>query len=278
MLSRVLTLSRIEIYKILRLKYAYLLVVFVVLNAFLVGLGSRIFPEFIAAIRGGGSGAVFDGYTFASIIASGTFSSAGAGTIAMLAFSGSLVSTETDSGTIKNILVRPVKRTDFILSKAAVLFVYCLLVVIVTAVLSIASGALLYGMGNITIAETGEIFRTRPEMLGNLGISYSMDLLSIYTVGCMGLFLSVLINNAGWAVITALVVYFPIMFLKNFQAFSPWIFTAYMDLGQNILREMAVVKSRTWAPEVYYFLAVNVGSIFVFLGLSLFIFKRKEIN
>ncbi|MHB8174791.1 MAG: ABC transporter permease [Nitrospirota bacterium] len=278
MLSRVFTLSKIEMYKIFRLKYAYFLVVFVVLNSFLVALGSRIFPELLSALRGGGGGGSFDGYTFASIIASGTFSSAGAGTIAMLAFSGSLISAETDSGTIKNILVRPVKRSDVILSKAAALFVYCFLIVVVTAILSIASGSFIYGMGNIKIAETGEVFRTRAEMLGNLGISYLLDLLSIYTVGCMGLFISVIINNAGWAVITALVVYFPVMFLKNFQIFSPWIFTSYMDLGQNILREMALVKSRTWAPEIYYFLAVNACTVIVFIGLSLFVFRRKEIN
>ncbi len=278
MLSRIFILTKIELYKISRLKYAYFLVVFVVINAFLVGLGSRIFPELLAALRGGGGGGSFDGYTFASIIASGTFSSAGAGTIAMLAFSGSLISSETDSGTIKNILVRPVNRADFIISKAAALFVYCLIIVIITALLSIAAGSFLYGMGNIIIPETGEVFRTRAAMLGNLGISYLMDLLSIYTVGCMGLFLSVLINNAGWAVITALVVYFPVMFLKNFQIFSAWIFTSYMDLGQNILREMAVVKSRSWTPEIYYFLAVNLCTIIVFLGLSLVIFRRKEIN
>src|SRR5512143_641214 len=206
--ERIWTLTSIELYKLSRQKYSYLLVLFVIFNAVLVGLGSRIFPAIMAAM-GGGGGSSFDGYTFASVIATGTFSSAGAGTIAMLAFSGSMVASETDSGTLKNILVRPVMRHEFILAKALALLAYCLAVVVITAVLSVLAGALFYGMGDLSIAETGEVYRTRAEMLGNLGVAFFMDLFSIYTVGCMGLLLSVLINNAGWAVITALVLYFP---------------------------------------------------------------------
>ncbi|MGA2191825.1 MAG: ABC transporter permease [Nitrospirota bacterium] len=277
MLERILTLTKMELYKLSRQKYSYLLMLFVLLNAVLVGAGSRIFPALISAMRGGG-GVVFDGYTFASIIASGTFSSAGAGTIAMLAFSGQMVAAETDSGTLKNILVRPVRRQEFIIAKAAALLVYCLLVVLLIGILSAIAGATFYNMGDISIPETGEVFRTRGEMLGNLGISYALDLFSIYTVGCMGLFLSVLINNAGWAVITSLVVYFPIMFLKNFDFFGAWIFPSYMDMGQNILREMAVVKSKSWTPDIYSFFAVTVLTIVFFLVLSLIIFRRKEIQ
>ena len=271
------SLARMELYKISRQKYSYFLVLFVIFNAGLVGIGSRVFPAIMSAMRGEGGGS-FDGYTFASIIASGTFSSAGAGTLAMLAFSGSMIASETDSGTLKNILVRPVRRGQFVLAKAAALFVYCLAIVMVTAVLSIIAGSFFYGMGNLAIQETGEVFRTRAEMFGNLGISYLMDLFSIYTVGCLGLFLSVLINNTGWAVITSLVLYFPIMFLKNFETFSPWIFTAYMDKGQNILRGMAILPSATWAPDIYYFFAVTVPTIAILLGLSLFFFNKKEIQ
>jgi len=60
--------------------------------------------------------------------------------------------------------------------------------------------------------------------------------------------------------------------------FSGWIFTAYMDLGQNVLREMAVVKSKTWTPELYYFLIVNMATIAVLLAASVVSFSRKEIN
>jgi ABC-type transport system involved in multi-copper enzyme maturation permease subunit len=277
MFNRVMTLAVVELYKFSRQKYSYLLILFVVINAGLVGAGSRIFPAIISAMRGLG-GPQFDGYTFASIIATGTFSSAGAGTIAMLAFSGSLVAAETDSGTLKNVLVRPVKRHEFILAKAAALFVYCLVIVIVTALLSMLAGALFYGLGDLAIPETGEVYRTRPEMLMNMGVSYLMDLFSIYTVGCMGLFISVAINNAGWAVITSLVVYFPVMFLKNFEFMSPWIFTSYMDLGQSILREMAVVKSKAWTPDIYSFFAVNILTAIVFLSVSLLLFRRKEVH
>jgi len=271
------TLTKAEIYKLSRQKFSYLLIAFLIFNGVLVGIGSKIFPAILSAM-GGGGGAAFDGYTFASIIASGTFSSAGAGTIAMLAFSGTLVASETDSGTLKNILVRPVRRHEFILAKALSLLFYCLLIVVVTAVLSMAAGAIFYGMGDISIQETGEVYRTRGDMLFNMGVSYAMDLLSIYTVGCMGLLLSVIINNAGWAVITALVAYFPVMFLKNFDFFSGWVFPAYMDLGQNILREMVAVKSKTWTPDIYSFLAVNLITVAVFLALALLIFRKKEVH
>ncbi len=277
MLDRVLRLTKAELYKLSRQKFSYLLVLFVIFNAVLVGIGSRIFPALMSAM-GGGGGASFDGYTFASVVETGTFSSAGAGTIAMLAFSGSIVAAETDSGTIKNILVRPIRRHEFILAKALALFVYCLFIVVLMTALSMAAGALVYGMGDIAIPETGEVYRTRLEMLRNMGISSMMDLISIYTVGCLGLLVSVSIKNTGWAVITALVLYFPIMFLKNFESFSPWVFTAYMDLGQNILREMVVVKSKTWLPELYSFIAVNMTTIASFLALSIVIFKNKEIN
>jgi len=278
MFGRIATLTSVELYKLARQKFSYLLVAFVVVNAVLVGLGSRIFPAIISAIGGGGGGAAYDGYTFASVIATGTFSSVGAGTISMLAFSGSMVASETDSGTLKNLLTRPLYRSELILAKALALLVYCGVVVVVTAAIGVASGAYMYGMGDISIAETGEVYRAQGEMFMNMGVSYAMDLVSIYVVACLGLFISVLINNNGWAVITALVIYFPIMFLKNFDIFSGWIFTAYMDMGQNVLREMAVVKSKTWTPEIYRFAAVNALTMLALLASSVIAFARKEIN
>jgi len=278
MFNRVWLLTKTELYKLSHQKFSYLLLVFVAFNAFLVGLGSRIFPALIASMSGGGGGAAFDGYTFASVIATGTFSSAGAGTIAMLAFSGSMVATETESGTLRNIMTRPVNRHDFILSKALSLFIYCAVIVALTAVLSITAGASLYGMGDVAIQETGEVYRTRGEMFFNMGVSFGMDLISLYAVACMGLLLSVIVNNASWAVITPLVIYFPVMFLKNFDIFSGWIFTAYMDLGQNILREMVVVKSKAWLPDAYTFFAVNIPTIAVLLACSILVFNKKEIH
>ncbi|HEX9859568.1 MAG TPA: ABC transporter permease [Nitrospirota bacterium] len=278
MRERILMLTGVELYKLSRQKFAYLLIVFVVMNAMLVGIGSRIFPAIMSAMHGAGGAPAFDGYTFASIIGSGTFGAAGAGTIAMLAFSGSMVASETEGGTLKNILVRPVYRSEFLIAKALALFVYCAAIVAVTAVLGISAGAAMYGLGDISIAETGEVYRTQHEMFMNLGVMYMMDLLSIYAVGCMGLLMSVVINNNGWAVITSLVMYFPVMFLKNFGVFKDWIFTAYMDMGQNILREMVVVKSKTWLPDLYYFAGVNLITIALFVALSVCLFGRKEIH
>jgi ABC-2 type transport system permease protein len=276
MFDRIFTLTRAELYKMSRQKYSYLLVFFIVINALMVGLGSRIFPAIMAAFRGT-EGVVFDGYTFASIIESGTFGSAGAGTICMLAFAGSIMASETDSGTLKNLLTRPVRRGELLAGKALALLVYCLVIVGIMTVISVSAGAIFYHMGDLVIPETGEVYRTQAEMLGNLAVSNLMNIFSIYTVGCMGLLLSVIINNAGWAVITSLVIYFPVAFLKNFDSFSPWIFTAYMDLGQNILREMAVVKAKAWSPDIVSFFAVNISTICVFLLLAFLIFKKKEI-
>jgi len=278
MLNRVWLLTKTEVYKLSRQKFTYLLLLFVAFNAGLVGLGSRIFPALIASMGSGEGGAPFDGYTFASVIATGTFSSAGAGTIAMLAFSGSMVASETESGTLRNVMTRPVNRHDFILAKALALLLYCALIVALTAILSVTAGALLYGMGDVAIQETGEVYRTQGEMFFNMGVSFGMDLVSLYTVACMGLMLSVLINTASWAVITPLVVYFPVMFLKNFDIFSGWIFTAYMDLGQNILREMVVVKSKTWLPDAYSFFTVELLTIGAFLVCSVLVFNKKEIH
>jgi ABC-2 type transport system permease protein len=278
MFGRIITLTSVELYKLTRQKFSYLLLAFVVVNAVLVGLGSRIFPAIISAMGGGGGGASYDGYTFASVIATGTFSSVGAGTISILAFSGSMVASEVDSGTIKNLLTRPLYRSELIIAKAIALLVYCGVVVLVTAIIGVLSGAYLYGMGDISIAETGEVYRTQGEMLMNLGVSYAMDLVSLYTVACLGLLISVLVNNNGWAVITALLLYFPIMFLKNFDLFSGWIFTAYMDMGQNVLREMVVVKSKTWTPEIYRFAGVNILTMLTLLASTVAAFGRKEIN
>jgi hypothetical protein len=50
-----------------------------------------------------------------------------------------------------------------------------------------------------------------------------------------------------------------------------------MDLGQNILREMAVVKAKTWSPDILSFFAVNISTMSVFLLLAFLIFKKKEI-
>jgi ABC-2 type transport system permease protein len=279
MLNRLIRLIGFELHKLYRQKFAYILVGFVIFNAAMFGIGARVFPRIISAFgSGGGGGPRFDGYTFATIISASSFSSLGAAMIAMLAFSGSVIATETDSGTLKNILTRPLKRYEFVLAKAAMLFFYCLVVTIVMSCIGLFAGWMMYGLGDIAIVETGEVYRTSGEMLFNYAISCGLDLLSVYAVACLGMLFSVVVDHAAWAVITPLVVYPPIVFLKNFEIFEPYMFTTYMGAGHNVLREMAVVKSRTWFPDLWHFLAVDILTIAVLLGITVFVFSRKEIN
>jgi len=279
MLSRFAGLLRFELHKLARQKFAYILVGFVIFNAAIFGFGARVFPRIVSALgHGGGGGPRFDGFTFATIIADSSFGSMGAALIAMLAFSGSVVASETDSGTLKNILTRPLRRYEFVLAKASMLFVYCFAVVTIMSVLGLSASGLLYGLGDISIEETGEVYRTSGEMLFNYAISCGLDLISVYAVACFGLLFSVLVDHAAWAVITPLVVYPPLIVLKNFETFEPYLFTAYLGTGHNVLREMAVVKSRTWFPDLSQFLAVNVTTIAVLLCLTVILFSRKEID
>jgi len=271
-------LLRFELHKLLRQKFAYILVGFVMFNAAMFGIGARVFPRIISAFGHGCGGPHFDGYTFATIISASSFGALGAAVIAMLAFSGSVVASETDSGTLKNILTRPLRRYEFILAKSAMLFIYCLVIVAVMSVLGLLASGWLYGLGDISIQETGEVYRTSSEMIANYAISCGMDLISLYAVACFGMLFSVIVDHAAWAVITPLLIYPSLVLMKNFEIFEPYVFTAYIGAGQNVLREMVVVKSRTWSPDLYDFMIVHAVTIALLMGLSVFLFSRKEID
>lgn len=126
-------------------------------------------------------------------------------TYVLLVFSAMTFSGEFDRGTVKNLLTRPVTRTDVFLAKTAVvvllgIFLY-LFVLLASAVPALWAGEL----GHVWDEEQGTFIRSFAELRGRAGETLVVCFLPFLAAGFVGLTVSTWTESSGYAVAIALV-------------------------------------------------------------------------
>ncbi len=189
---------------------------------------------------------------------------------------GDLLSGEANAGTLRVVLTRPVSRVRLVTAKFNAGMIYSFTLVIFLAVISIGSGILLLGRGDlIVLMDTLNIFPSH-DVLWRFLMAYLFGLLSMTTIASLSLLLSAMSNNSLGPILStmAVIIVFTLISsldIRVFDLIKPYLFTSYLDTWQmffsfNIDRA-EVIKNG----------AVLLGHTGLFYGLTVFCFSRKDI-
>lgn len=190
---------------------------------------------------------------------------------------GDLLAGEATSGTYRMLITRPISRTKLVVVKFIAGLIYTNLLVLWLAFLSLVVGYFIFGTGELLIID-GQmvIIFESGDVLWRFLLAYGFATLGMTAVASLAFLFSSLVENAIGPIIStmAIIIVFVILSaiqVEFFQNIKPYLFTTHIMswrlFFENPLDINEILKS-----------AVNlIIHIVVFFGLTLFIFRKKDI-
>ncbi|MGZ5246391.1 MAG: ABC transporter permease [Flavitalea sp.] len=188
-----------------------------------------------------------------------------------------MIAGEANMGTLRLIASRPVSRTTLIISKFLASTIYTLMLLVWMAFLALFLSMLVFGTGDLMIFKSEEIIiHPANDIFWRYFAAFGFAAIAMTTVAALALLLSVFADNSiGPIVSTMSVIIFFTIFssleLPMFDPIRPYIFTSHM-LGwkgffDNPIQYNSILKSAI----------VLIAHIFIFLGIAVAVFRRKDI-
>ena len=189
---------------------------------------------------------------------------------------GDLISGESQSGTLRLILSRPVSRFEFITAKFLAAIVYVSSLVMFMAVISITLGYLFFGSGDLLIIVNSVNIFNENDVLWRLISAYMFGIISMSTIAALSVFLSAVTGNSLTAILSTIAIVIVLTFVSLFNIpvlnmMKPFLFTSYTSSWQHFF---AYDQSTFIILRDIFILLFHIIGFYL---LTLLYFKRKDI-
>lgn len=151
---------------------------------------------------------------------------------------GDAIAGEAHGGTLRYLLVAPAGRTRLLLVKYATTLTFCLVATLVVALSALATGALLFPLGEVTLL-SGTSLSLGEGLLRALAVAGAVAL-SLVGVAAIGLFVSTLTGSGIAAMATTVGLLITVQILDTIpqlQAVQPYLFPHYWLSFADLLRD-----------------------------------------
>jgi len=207
--------------------------------------------------------------------------------IALIA--GDMISGESNAGTLRLLLTKPFSRTQFIFAKFFASVFYTLLLLVWIAILALFVSILIFGTDDMFIMKTQYAVQIENgDVFWRYVGAFCFAALAMTTVAALAFFLSQFAENSIGPIVATMsvIIVFTIlstMSLPIFAKIRPWLFTTHMvtwkeffDVKVNDANES--IRGTVQHPERLIRSAlILTGHIIIFLGVTVGVFKRKDI-
>ena len=202
---------------------------------------------------------------------------------------GDMISGEANMGTLRLLVSKPISRTNLILSKFLASTVYTLALLIWMAVWALLFSLLIFGADDMIIMKSDVVTQVlQSDILWRYVAAFGFAALAMVTVASLAFFLSIFADNSIGPIMAcmSIIIVFTILNTLNlplFNSVKPFLFTSHMlgwkgffDVRVNSQNEQ-IVGSIENLPAVLRSAGILAVHIVIFVGASIFIFKRKDI-
>ena len=190
---------------------------------------------------------------------------------------GDLLAGESTAGTYRILLTRPVSRMQVLSSKFIAGNIYTFSLILWLAIVSLGIGAILFGFGELIVIKSSTvIIFDRNDVLWRFLLAYGFAALGMSVVCSLAFFFSSLVENAIGPIVAtmAVIIVFVIVSAINIEVFSsikPYLFTNY------ILSWRLIFSDPIDTSKLLNAVLILLGHIVLLYGVTVFIFKRKDI-
>lgn len=198
------------------------------------------------------------------------------GFLMVLVYSSSLVATELGSGTLRMLLVRPIRRGELLAAKMLIGMTYALLL---TVLASSGAWALAYTLGDLRGVEYGgDLVYSNGEMMQAFIIATGLNLITQWAGVAWGLMFSTMTRNAATAIGLSVGSWLVIDFLKHPLNIAPFFFSSYLDQTWAVFFDRTAAFETSFLPEAYYGIAASLGAIVVCLAIAMAVLSRRNLG
>ena len=189
---------------------------------------------------------------------------------------GDLIAGEAAAGTLRILLIRPISRTQIVVAKFTAILIYVLAIVLFMAALSIGTGLLIFGEGDLFVMKDMLYIFESSDSLWRILASFVFSFLSMSMVASLAFMLSALVDSSLGPIIMTMSIIIVFMIVSSidlsiFRAVKPFMFTTYMGAWREFFSDPV-----DW-QKVYTASIALISHIFIFLGFTVWHFKRKDI-
>ena len=190
---------------------------------------------------------------------------------------GDSVSGETSSGTIRFLLTTPASRSKIILAKWLSGLFYTFLLLLVLGIMALIISKWVFGTGDLMAMNSEALTIVRADDISwRWAFAFGIAFLSLAVVASLGQMISCFIDNSITPIVSvmAIIIIFTIigMFdLPSFDLIKPLLFTTHMISWKSLFEDPIPFS------DIYFSCGVLVFHIVLFLSVSIFYFKRKDI-
>lgn len=196
------------------------------------------------------------------------------GFLMLIIYAAGLVAGEIESGAIRTVLVRPLRRWEFLTAKLLNAVTYAVLLNltgvlgawIVVAVKGEASG----------IDFGGELMYTSQEMNVAMLIAALLNLAPHLTAAAYAVMISSLVRRSATAIAAAVGGWLLVDYMKHAMRFDEFIFSTYLDQGWIVYADRCKGLATPFVPEAYYGLAVSAAWFALFTGIAFAVIRRRN--
>lgn len=191
--------------------------------------------------------------------------------------SGSFVASEYSDGSLRNILCRPVKRSDYLLAKYLCVVVFCILTVLVLAATSIGLSYLFFSSGDLLVYIETLNFIPSSEAFVRLLFAFTFGSLSMATFGLMAAALATFFESPITANIAALFILIVFTIIDTSGYLRESIFRNLFIVGNTGTWQRFFEYEIPW-PQILQSATWLLGYCVLFVALGRWRFKRVDIS
>ena len=288
-----LRLLQIEIFKIFKRPRTYIAFAVITVIIFLIQIGLKFGgQEYVGMLTSGLSGAfevqpaeILNGYFICFLILNLLLVHV---PILVALIAGDMISGESNMGTLRLLISKPVSRTQLLLVKFSASIFYTILLLIWVAILSLLLSMLLFGTNSLFVPREFEAnIISSPDVLWRYFAAFAFAAVALTTVASMAFMFSVFSDNSIGPIVGTVCVIIIFTILTQLQIpfydkIKPCLFTTHMLGWKGFFyvkgQEGETVKgSIENLPAVIKSCLVLTGYAIGFLLISIWYFRKKDI-
>ncbi len=198
------------------------------------------------------------------------------GFLMLLIYSASLVATELSTGTIRTLLVRPLRRSEFLAAKMLIGMTYALML---SFAASATVWALAFFLGDLNgIEYGGDLIYSNAEMQQAFLIATLLNLLVQFAGVAWGLMFSTLSRNPATAIGLAVGSWLVLDFVKHPLNIAPFLFSSYLEQTWTVFADRCIGWDSPFFPEAYYGIGASLGATALCVAVALFVLSRRNLG
>ncbi|HAE41769.1 MAG TPA: hypothetical protein DCG34_02480 [Clostridiales bacterium] len=184
---------------------------------------------------------------------------------------GGLIADDYRGGTLKQTLIKPLRRSDIMIGKISVVVISTVLYLVIILLTGYAMGHLVFSWGTDFVVNGSEISITAAEGIVKTLLAYGLTVIPITAFSLIILLFSLVITNGGMAIGAGIGAFLFIQIVSGFiGSYNKYVINYYFQIGALYLNGFE-------GTSILASLAVPIGYILV-LSISIFIlFNKKDI-